>query len=193
MYCRQYRTICSRRTINRAHSLTCMQTSSCTGYNPVCLCSQFLECIYPKTCSIELTDRSTIAIFRHFGEHRHRNTANEDFLTRKRRSSPKIQSTQHVRTTPFSQVMLKAKLKRERLIHVTLRHHTRKRIECNAARHVPGVKCNVNFFIIVAIFTEKKKSIFKKQIAAMDKERSMIMLATKETTEDMLAAPKLQI
>lgn len=67
-------------------------------------CDQFVECINPKTCLVELVDASTVPLARHYGKQRlavTKNTNAASFLKRKRRVVSQVRSTQRVRISKF--------------------------------------------------------------------------------------------
>lgn len=79
---------------------------------------QFLECIYPKTRTVEFSHASTAPIIQNYGEQRSvviDNTNGVGFQEGKGRVFPKIRSTQRVLLPPFSQTMITVQIKRERL------------------------------------------------------------------------------
>lgn len=111
------------------------------------------------------------------------------FWTQWTRSS---QNSMHaVARIPSScEIMLTIQTSRKRLILVTPRHHTKKRMDCSAAMGVQYAKLTVSCRITVATFIGVKKIIFENQTVAMAVGTSNYMFVTEESTEDMLGVTK---
>lgn len=95
-------------------------------------CDRFVKWVYPKTCLVVLIDALTVPIVRHCGKQQlevTKNTKVVSFPRRGRLVTPKMQSTQRVGVSPFSQAMVVVQTERKGPILDKPKQPTVKRME----------------------------------------------------------------
>lgn len=135
---------------------------------------------------MKLVDALTVPIVWHYGKQQSAITTNSDsarFPKRKRRTSPKIRTTQQKHISAFCQAMVMVQTRRGDLILVSPKGFPGKLMGYSAARGIQDIKRSLPFRITVANFTGKKNIISKHQVVWMAEGPPRPILATNQPLE----------
>lgn len=96
-------------------------------------------------------------------------------------------ATQHVRIPLFCRAIPTVQAEQNYLIVVTHKAPNGKPTEYSAARIAQNIKRKELFYIIIANVTREKKTISKNRVIAIAEKPPKLMLATRQTTVEMLS------
>lgn len=147
---------------------------------------KFVECIYWKTRSVELTDRLTVAMVWHYGKQQFVNTTGGNVLKRKGLICSKFWTTLPVNILPFCQDIILVQAKREKrfvLLPIIIPGSVWS-VALLEELKLSSTTCRLA--LLQPILQEEKKTTSKNYIVAIAKRTSRFMLTANQKTGEML-------